>query len=342
MDIKNQNVSGNATNDFDRNEAIPRAASSKYQGIVYHYCSLDAFMSILSTKTIRATNIKKSNDLQEITAYRNEFSLGIKSACLKYKSDNPNDEVFAEFLQNLLNLNGLDFRQIVDDAIDNEANTYYCICFSEKGDLLSQWRGYANDGTGVAIGFKEKYLFAPTQEGIIKYHEVVYNAGDIIRKKIEDAVVENFKIAREQFGNETHISDYENVILKAISAIVYNAVFYKNAAFAEEKERRLVLYPFGRVKRLRFENYVDWMEVWGSYRRNFDKWKRSELQFMQRGNQLVSYVDLDFSEYLPYLIPEIILGPKCKIDDMELKLFLHKNGIDIYHTRILKSKAPYR
>lgn len=34
----------------------------------------------------------------------------------------------------------------------------YTICFSGNGDLLSQWRGYAKDGTGVAIGFKTKYL----------------------------------------------------------------------------------------------------------------------------------------------------------------------------------------
>jgi len=29
----------------------------------------------------------------------------------------------------------------------------YIACFSEKGDLLSQWRAYADDGEGVAIGF---------------------------------------------------------------------------------------------------------------------------------------------------------------------------------------------
>ena len=31
-------------------------------------------------------------------------------------------------------------------------------CLSEKCDLLSQWRGYAEDGTGVAIGFSVEYL----------------------------------------------------------------------------------------------------------------------------------------------------------------------------------------
>lgn len=31
-------------------------------------------------------------------------------------------------------------------------------CLSAKGDLLSQWRGYAGNATGVAIGFSGKYL----------------------------------------------------------------------------------------------------------------------------------------------------------------------------------------
>lgn len=31
-------------------------------------------------------------------------------------------------------------------------------CLSKEGDLLSQWRGYADDATGVSIGFSEDYL----------------------------------------------------------------------------------------------------------------------------------------------------------------------------------------
>ena len=30
---------------------------------------------------------------------------------------------------------------------------YYVTCFSYQNDLLSQWRGYADDGRGAAIGF---------------------------------------------------------------------------------------------------------------------------------------------------------------------------------------------
>ena len=32
------------------------------------------------------------------------------------------------------------------------------LCLSEDGDLLSQWRGYAVDGSGISIGFSHDYL----------------------------------------------------------------------------------------------------------------------------------------------------------------------------------------
>lgn len=34
----------------------------------------------------------------------------------------------------------------------------FCVCFSESKDKLSQWRGYAQDGKGIAIGFDRGVL----------------------------------------------------------------------------------------------------------------------------------------------------------------------------------------
>lgn len=32
-------------------------------------------------------------------------------------------------------------------------------CFSKNGDLLSQWRAYAEDGKGFSIGFDSNYIY---------------------------------------------------------------------------------------------------------------------------------------------------------------------------------------
>lgn len=61
---------------------------------------------------------------------------------------------------------------------------FFVMCFSgeESGDLLSQWRGYGDNGKGIAIGFNEYALKKVTdsvqtyenQESYILYNKVIY------------------------------------------------------------------------------------------------------------------------------------------------------------------------
>lgn len=45
----------------------------------------------------------------------------------------------------------------------SKVNPYYATCFSSDGDLLSQWRAYADGSRGVAIGFKPSELLTATR-----------------------------------------------------------------------------------------------------------------------------------------------------------------------------------
>jgi hypothetical protein len=51
----------------------------------------------------------------------------------------------------------------------------FVACFSEAGDLLSQWRGYANDAQGISIGFY-KPILQTFDTGGYNYHfkKVIY------------------------------------------------------------------------------------------------------------------------------------------------------------------------
>ena len=53
----------------------------------------------------------------------------------------------------------------------------FWFCFSESKDKLSQWRGYAQDGKGIAIGFNKDVLEELNQ--ISKFHtafgKVIYD-----------------------------------------------------------------------------------------------------------------------------------------------------------------------
>jgi hypothetical protein len=59
----------------------------------------------------------------------------------------------------------------------------YITCFSRKGDLLSQWRAYGDDGRGVSIGFDSKLLYkVDSRKNDIYVEDVLYDK----EKQIED------------------------------------------------------------------------------------------------------------------------------------------------------------
>ena len=115
--------------------------------IVYHYCSLESLNSILKNRSLRLTNILKSNDSMEISwicrYYDAEFKRAYENASDLFRSKISSERLMGYvklFTDEFFNENHADFR-------------YYVTCFSYQNDLLSQWRGYADDGRGAAIGF---------------------------------------------------------------------------------------------------------------------------------------------------------------------------------------------
>jgi hypothetical protein len=87
--------------------------------ILYHYCSTASLHAIVQSHSLWLSALSLSKDaLDQDTIRRLQDSIG-----------------------------GL--KQIIEGL---------GFCLSEDGDLLSQWRGYASDATGVAIGFSTEYL----------------------------------------------------------------------------------------------------------------------------------------------------------------------------------------
>ena len=106
--------------------------------ILWHYCSNEAFLSIISSQEIWLGEITHSNDYME------------------------GKWLIEEILRPALLNSGLADYQVIQvlGRIYDMKGRYnaFAFCLSEKSDVLSQWRGYADDGRGVAIGFNKKYL----------------------------------------------------------------------------------------------------------------------------------------------------------------------------------------
>ena len=121
---------------------------------LYHYCSNETFCAIASSSTIRLSALTFSNDSTEGRL------LGKLLADIVSKDRNDSSKV--------------DYLEVIMAAL-TDMSPGFGFCLSKKGDLLSQWRGYADDGKGVSIGFNKTYinnspisiLVPPTLEDVI-------------------------------------------------------------------------------------------------------------------------------------------------------------------------------
>ena len=60
-------------------------------------------------------------------------------------------------IQNYININKfLAINELLKEK-SKKIKRYIC-CFSGDGDLLSQWRAYADDGRGISVGFKKSQI----------------------------------------------------------------------------------------------------------------------------------------------------------------------------------------
>ena len=105
--------------------------------ILYHYCSSQSFEAIISSGSFRLSALRLSNDTMEGTWLRHVFEL----VCSMHPTITPYRASLLEAVDRLIGrTEGLGF------------------CLSRREDVLSQWRGYANDAKGFCIGFRRDKL----------------------------------------------------------------------------------------------------------------------------------------------------------------------------------------
>lgn len=293
-------------------------------GIVYHYCSMSAFLSILETSTLRLSNITKSNDSSEITNVIPTLREITQMVLLDYNKRLSASYRFAPDT----------IAMLIDRFFEELSKNFYVICFSEERDLLSQWDRYADHAQGVAIGFNTRHFVKLQIET-----EVQYAFGKIIYdKKVLSESAERFlryQIDRAWKANDDlyNVNLIENVITNLVCTMLQYSVLFKNAFFAEENEWRLIYNPLGRIRRLGCAAaYHDRLLETGQYMHERCGFTRRNYQFkVINGNSISSYVDLEFSALKDALIQEVIIGPRALLstEDKDLLLFLAQHGYKV-------------
>src|SRR6266705_941988 len=126
-------------------EYIKKLRTSAPPSIIYHYTDGAGLRGIFETGKLWFTDIFNLNDTSEIRHGVKPASDFLRSAASS-KDAPPKLRFFAETVAKELS-----------GHVEESANYFVC-CFSSDGDDLGQWRSYADDGCGYAIGFDAALL----------------------------------------------------------------------------------------------------------------------------------------------------------------------------------------
>jgi hypothetical protein len=227
-------------------------------------------------------------------------------------------------------------------AIFDQISEGLGFCLSEDGDVLSQWRGYTADGSGIAIGFSAGYLNwladQPQSGGSswafrlqqVKYQPAEHQAEveptyQAAKKLIDQGAFRitgvrslldsrtDEQLAKEAATFERKRTELSMVLLAGLFAKLY---LLKSQAFQEEKEWRLISH--------RLLAAIDVV----SYRSASDR--------------LIAYRSYKLLDAVPPLQPitDVVLGPKLLTPVHMVKVFLKERSFG--HVSVRRSAASYR
>lgn len=286
---------------------IGNTYNPKETELIYHYCSADTFNSICTNKTIRLCDIFSMNDSMEMHW---GYSIWMKVA----------NDLISDF--------GYDFIDSIDKIINISGTKCLVLasCFSLEGDVLSQWRAYSNDATGYCLGFSAEDLLKLN----IRALRVEYDQDKQV-EELKCVVKALYDVEQELALDDKYGKDFINACL----GIAYDLAAFKNPAFQEEKEIRL-------VHLLNFQESNDSLKLIDSGGEYFgNKGKPNEVKFLISQNMPKAYIDINFSnsnQINP--IREVIIGPKNGVLHSAISIYLET--LNIGSVKVEKSRASYR
>lgn len=265
-----------------------------------NYCSANVLLSMLCKKTFWLTNLNESNDAGEgrwmmatwlDAIRRSEVQNHTRSKAAKLVLDNT--------LRKHLPLG---------------------VCFSEDPDLLSQWRGYANNGSGFSVTFNADALskLASSSGDTPSLHFTSLAYGN----DRPDHTSRVFAQLKEAFDEDIDrfTEDGKGIVAaslalspeklkrqKEAACHLYSA---KSSVFKEEKEWRL--YAFESVE------------------------KMESLKYRIKGDLISPYLEISFPASA---VTHVTLGPNNPTDDATVRQLLKSNG---FSARVCRARAGYR
>lgn len=282
--------------------------------ILYHYCSNATFFEIIQKGELHLTAITLSNDSKEGKLVAEHIGSLIAA--------DPEISFWANQVVELV-------------SIWEKTAEGLAFCLSEEGDLLSQWRAYAANGCGVAIGFDSDYLIEMGGKVVSEnasgfaLHKVEYDP-EAQKAKLEPVVKEmkeeikkgalNASVASLLLGDQEN-SDAQAArkeayrrLVGAQLSLLFDVYTFKGYSFREEREWRLLSYLL----------------------RN----GRDACDFKVSRDGILPYRPYSFIPSENHAIEEVILGPLNTSPEYAVTKFLEVNGYA--NAKVTRSNSTYR
>ncbi len=316
---------------------------------IYHYCSANTLIAIIKSKSIRLSDLNKTNDFQEKKWASHLISKVLRD---RIKANNINFDLEEDYWYNDSSSTHLQYYKNEMNSILFNEKPIFISCFSQIGDLLSQWRAYGQDGTGISIGFDYKKMKSLHNGKDILLEKVCYK--EVSQEKKLGALIDSaISYMRDMFSeDQVKISQDFNVYFEnefdcfcevLLDYIGQVGCTIKNPAFSEEKEIRVIYDANFPIREIEGDWELSEAECFFQNNRNVDDFIFKSIDYFYRDNQLVPYCDLDFSKIINQnIIKEIVIGPKCGFSIDDVYYFLFINGFDANLINIRKSAATYR
>jgi hypothetical protein len=209
-------------------------------GLLFHYTEGAGLLGIVRERQIWATHYAHVNDVEELVAGERIVDDVAGRLLRETLADSPAEWLLGNFVR-LHQAKGQSLSQVAD---------VYVASFSTQGNHLPQWLGYAAGGTGYSIGLRELHL--PKGEDPETDLTLMLSKCEYDRERFEEVVAQALtevvtrfekSVRAHSLGPEVFnalMTHAANLALRRVALLVPG---FKNAAFADEEEWRLVAMP---------------------------------------------------------------------------------------------------
>ena len=257
--------------------------------IFYHYTTPSGVEGILRSGGLRATYRMRMNDLAEF-----KYARDLVFDALNEVGSRHDLPPIAQPLTTYVSKN---LSKLLNDS--TERSHAYCACLTVSPDSSSQWKTYAENGNGFAIGLNLLQILKWSASAVTRGEPFVFCSPVIYKERKQRGLVEDlveagirdlraFSATRSK--ESEHLTDLRDRVTNEIVIQLFVLInFIKAPTYSSEREMRLILSP------------------------NDGTLEASNIQYYERDNESVPFIFINLCSPITkrLSLAEIKVGPNA-------------------------------